>query len=129
MAGIDWRLDRWREPWWIQLGSMTEIDRRLVERELASQSPQIELVTVCAVAKAAEDAASEMHGEATSIVLPLWIVEGTWATELWPVVTKGFVTQQVEDLLQGDGGAHRLIIDAGHRRGVVSSWRRTGTCR
>ena len=85
----------WREPWWIQLGSVTEIDRRLVERELASQSPQIELVSVCAAAKAAEDAASEMHGEATPIVLPLWIVEGTWATELWPVLTKGFVGQQV----------------------------------
>ena len=96
----------------------TEIDRRLIERQLGGRRPQLKLIALAVTAMAMVTTDRHVHGEATMTTGP-GFVQGTTSVPLVARSPARHEAEQVEYLLHGDLRAKLVEVDPWHGFGAV----------
>jgi len=98
-----------------------------VPRQAVDALPEIELIAASAATETAEDLATEVDREAALLAHGSGIVNGTRSAKLLPTAADRLKAQQPQNLLHGDGGAERGVVDPGHsHRGLGGHSSREG---
>ena len=92
---------------------VTEIDRRLIEGQLGSSRPQLELIALAVAAMATVTADRHVHGEASG-TRGRGFVQRTTSVPLVACSLAGLEAEQVEYLLHRDLLAKLVEVDTRH---------------
>ena len=112
-----------RQPRDRQVEPVTQVDGRLIHRQLGGGAPQVQRIAVGAAAKALPAVAFQMRGERAA-ARRACAVQRTRTTHLGTGTVGGHEAQQVQDLAQTQHAAQGTVIDASHHDLPVAEQRR-----